>query len=163
MSAADSLMAVFGMKRLTILAIDPGPIQSGIVRFDGERALFAGVLPNDDVLKIIADDNSDVLAIGKFMASGQSLGNESLDTVRWEERFRLSSGEPEQVVMIPRIDAKRIVGLGQKHGDKEVRARLIEILGPKGVASDPGPCFGVGTHAWAALLIAHAAYKQLGG
>ena len=156
-------MAVFGMKRLTILAIDPGPIQSGIVRFDGERALFAGVLPNDDVLKIIADDNSDVLAIEKFMASGQSLGNESLDTVRWEERFRLSSGEPDQVVMIPRLQVKQALGLNQRHGDKDVNAELARVLGPKGTKSAPGPCFGVASHSWAALGVAYAAYKQLGG
>src|SRR5690606_15202947 len=156
-------MAVFGMKRLTVLAIDPGPIQSGIVRFDGERALFAGVLSNDDVLKIIADDNSDVLAIEKFMASGQSLGNESLDTVRWEERFRLSSGEPEQVVMIPRLDVKRALGLNQRHGDKDVNARLAELIGPKGTKANPGPMYGVASHARAAMAVAYAAYRQIGG
>lgn len=159
---ADALMAVFGMRRAVVLAIDPGPIQSGVVRFDGTRVLFAGVLPNEDVLKIIADDNSDVLAIEKFMASGQSLGNESLDTVRWEERFRLASGEPELVVMIPRIAAKKALGLNQRHGDKEVNARLVEVLGPKGTKGNKGPCYGVSSHAWAALAIAYAAL-HLGG
>lgn len=148
---------------MIVLAIDPGPIQSGIVRFDGERALFAGVLPNEDVLGIIADDNSDVLAIEKFMASGQSLGNESLDTVRWEERFRLASGEPEMVVMIPRRDVKRALGLSQRHGDKDVNAKLAELIGPKGVKASPGPMYGVTSHARAAMAVAYAAYKQLGG
>jgi hypothetical protein len=142
-----------------VLAIDPGPIQSGIARFDGERVLFAGVLPNEDVLKIVADDRSDLLAIEKFMASGQSLGNESLDTVRWEERFRLSSGDPDMVRMVPRLSVKKVLGLSQRDGDKQVNARLAELIGPKGTKAAPGPCFGVSSHSWAALGVAYAALR----
>ena len=144
---------------MIVLALDPGPIQSGVARFDGERVLFAGVLPNEDVLKIVADDRSDLLAIEKFMASGQSLGNESLETVRWEERFRLSSGDPDMVRMVPRLSVKKVLGLSQRDGDKQVNARLAELIGPKGTKAAPGPCFGVSSHSWAALGVAYAALR----
>lgn len=146
----------------TVLAIDPGPVQSGLVKFDGMRALFAGVLPNDDVLKIIADDNSDVMAIELFVATGQPLADESLYTVRWEERFRLASGDPDGVLMIPRRNVKKAVGVSHQHGDKEVNAALVRILGGKGTKADPGPCYGVTSHAWAALGVAYAALRQVG-
>lgn len=162
-AAADALMGVFGMHRTTILAVDPGPIQSGIVRFDGSRVLLSGVLPNDDVLKIIADDNSDVMAIELFVATGQPLADESLYTVRWEERFRLASGDPEQVLMIPRRQVKKAVGVDHRADDARVNAALRQIVGEKGTKANPGPCYGMKSHAWAALGVAYAAYKQLGG
>lgn len=148
---------------MIVLAIDPGPIQSGVVKFDGTRVRFADVLPNSDVLKIIADDNSDVMAIELFVATGQPLADESLYTVRWEERFRLASGDPEQVLMIPRRAVKKAVGVDHRANDAGVNAALRRLIGEKGTKADPGPCYGVKSHAWAALGVAYAAYKQTGG
>jgi len=146
-----------------VLAVDPGPVQSGIAKFDGTRFLFADVLPNMDVLKIIADDNSDALAIELFVATGQPLADESLYTIRWEERFRLASGEPDQVLMIPRRQVKKALGVDHRADDAKVNAAIQQIVGPKGTKSDPGPCYGMKTHAWAAGGVAYAAIKQLGG
>lgn len=148
---------------MIVLAIDPGPVQSGVAKFDGSRFLFAGVLPNLDVVKIIQDDNSDVLAIELFVATGQPLADESLYTVRWEERFRLSSGDPEQVLMIPRRAVKKSLGVDHRADDAKVNAAIQRIVGPKGTKDDPGPCYGMKTHAWAAGGVAYAAYRQLGG
>jgi hypothetical protein len=61
-AAADALMGVFGMRRMIVLAVDPGPVQSGFALYDGVRVLRSGVLPNCDLLRIVSDDNSDVLA-----------------------------------------------------------------------------------------------------
>ena len=47
----------------TIRSVDPGPVQSGFALYDGGRVLRSGVLPNCDLLRIVSDDNSDVLAI----------------------------------------------------------------------------------------------------
>lgn len=162
-AAADALMGVFGMRRTIVLAIDPGNGQSGVVRFNGERVLYAGVIPNDDVLRIIADDRSDVLAIELFVATNQRLGNESIETIHWGGRFHQASGDPDSVLLVPRHQVKRALGLGHRDGDKEVRAALQRALGPKGTKASPGPTYGVSSHAWAALGVAYAAYKQLGG
>ena len=146
---------------MIVLAIDPGNGQSGVVRFDGERVLYAGVIENQDVLKIIADDNSDVLALELFVATNQRLGNESIETIHWGGRFHQSSGDPDSVMLIPRMQVKRALGLGHRDGDKQVRARLVELVGEKGTKANPGPCYGVKSHAWAALGVAYAARQAL--
>lgn len=144
-----------------ILAIDPGNVASGVVRFDGERVLFAGVIENEDVLRIIADDRSDVLAIELFVATNQRLGNESIETIHWGGRFHQSCGDPESVVLVPRARVKKALGLGHRDGDKEVNAALQRIVGPKGTKANPGPTYGVASHAWAALGVAYAAAKTV--
>lgn len=148
---------------MIVLAVDPGNGQSGVVRFDGQRVLYAGVIENPDVLKIIADDRSDVLAIELFVATNQRLGNESIETIHWGGRFHQSSGDPDSVVLVPRYQVKKSLGLGHRDGDKEVNSALQRVLGPKGTKAAPGPCYGVSSHAWAALGVAYAAYRQLGG
>lgn len=148
---------------MIVLAIDPGNAHSGVVRFNGDRVLFAGVIENPDVLKIISDDNSDVLAIELFVATNQRLGNESIETIHWGGRFHQASGDPDSVVLVPRLQVKRALGLTQRDGDKQVNAKLAEIIGPKGTKANPGPCHGVSSHAWAALGVAYAAIKILEG
>ena len=146
---------------MIVLAIDPGNGQSGVVRFDGERVLYAGVIENPDVLQIIADDNSDVLALELFVATNQRLGNESIETIHWGGRFHQASGDPDSVMLIPRAQVKRALGLGHRDGDKQVRSRLVELVGDKGTKANPGPCHGVSSHAWAALGVAYAARQAL--
>lgn len=146
----------------TVLAIDPGNAQSGVVRFDGTRVLFAGVIENPDVLRIIADDRSDVLALELFVATNQRLGNESIETIHWGGRFHQASGDPDSVVLVPRLQVKKALGLGQRDGDKEVNAALLRIIGPKGTKANQGPCYGAASHAFAALGVAYAALKQVG-
>jgi hypothetical protein len=138
----------------TVLAIDPGNVCSGVVKFDGQRVLFAGIIENPDVLKIIADDRSDILAIELFVATNQRLGNESIETIHWGGRFHQASGDPDSVVLVPRAKVKKQLGLTQRDGDKEVNARLAALIGPKGTKAAPGPCFGVSSHSWAALGVA---------
>lgn len=147
---------------MIILAIDPGNACSGVVRYDGTRALFAGVIENTDVLKIIADDRSDVLAIELFVATNQRLGNESIETIHWGGRFHQASGDPDSVVLVPRLQVKKVLGLTHHDGDKQVNAALAARIGPKGTKAQPGPCFGVSSHSWAALGCAYVAYKMLG-
>ena len=146
-----------------VLAIDPGNACSGVARFDGTRVLYAGVIENPDVLKIIADDRSEILAIELFVATNQRLGNESIETIHWGGRFHQSSGDPDSVVLVPRVQVKRALGLGHRDGDKEVNAALQRIIGPKGTKSAPGPCYGVASHSWAALGVAYTALKLAGG
>lgn len=148
---------------MIVLAIDPGNAHSGVVRFDGTRVLFAGVIENPDVLRIIADDRSDALAIELFVATNQRLGNESIETIHWGGRFHQASGDPDSVILVPRLQVKRALGLGHRDGDKEVNAALAARIGPKGTKAAPGPCFGVSSHSWAALGVAYAAHKALGG
>lgn len=151
------------MTALAILAVDPGPTQSGVVRFDGERVMFSGVLPNEDVLKIVADDNGDMLAIEKIVSYGNVVNNDTFDTCEWIGRFQQAWACPDEVVKVKRLQVKQVLGLKGSAKDKDVNAALLVAVGPKGTKSAPGPTYGVASHAWAALGVAYAAWKQVGG
>lgn len=149
------------MTAARILAIDPGTHESGYVLYDG-RVLEAGVLPNHDLLQRVANDDSDVLAIEKVVSYGRAVGQEVFDTCEWAGRFRQVWGCPDETLSVTRLQVKQALGLKGAADDAKVNARLREVIGDKGTKANPGPTFGVVSHAWAALGVAYAANKQMG-
>lgn len=145
---------------LRILAIDPGTHQSGFVLYEG-KVISSGVMDNDDLLKVVADDKSDALAIEGFRARGNVIDNNCVQTIRWEGRFLQAWGCPEDVVLVARSDVKKFLGLPGSSDDAKVNAGLRKLLGEKGTKANPGPLFGVSSHAWAALGVAVAAQARL--
>lgn len=139
---------------MTILGIDPGTHESGYCLFLDGKVITSGVMGNDDLLKVVADDNSDVLAIEKIVSYGSAVGQETFDTCVWIGRFMQVWGHPDDVMLIPRRMAKKQVCGPGKWGDPDVRAALIKLLGPQGSKKEPGPTYGVKSHAWSALAIA---------
>lgn len=144
-----------------ILAIDPGTHESGYVLYDGS-VLEAGVLPNHDLLLKVANDDSDVLAIEKVVSYGRAVGQEVFDTCEWAGRFRQVWGSPDESLSISRLQVKKALGLKGADDDAKVNAKLREVIGDKGTKANPGPTFGVVSHAWAALGVAYAANKLMG-
>lgn len=147
---------------MRILAIDPGTTQSGFVLYDG-TVLSSGVMPNEDLLRIVADDRSDALAIEKIVSYGNVVNNDTFDTCEWIGRFQQAWACPAEVVKVKRLEVKKALGLMGSAKDKDVNGALLALIGPKGTKRDPGPTYGVSSHAWAALGVAYAAAKQLGG
>lgn len=145
-----------------ILALDPGTHESGYCLLADGRIVSSGVLPNCDLLKIVADDNSDVLAIEKIVSYGSSVGQETFDTCVWIGRLIQAWGNPEDVMLIPRRKVKAHVCGPGKWGDADVRRCLIERMGPQGSKKAPGPTYGVKSHAWAATGVAVTAQHELG-
>ncbi len=147
---------------MRILAIDPGTTQSGFVLYDG-KVLSSGVMPNEDLLRIVADDRSDALAIEKIVSYGNVVNNDTFDTCEWIGRFQQAWACPAEVVKVKRLEVKKALGLMGSAKDKDVNGALLALIGPKGTKRDPGPTYGVSSHAWAALGVAYAAAKQWGG
>jgi hypothetical protein len=144
-----------------ILAIDPGTHESGYCLYDGGRVITAGVMGNSDLLKIVADDRSDVLAIEKVVSYGRAVGQEVFDTCEWAGRFRQVWGSPDETLSVTRLQVKKALGLKGSDDEAAVNKRLREVIGEKGTKANPGPTFGVATHAWAALGVAYAAAKMI--
>jgi hypothetical protein len=142
-----------------ILAIDPGTHESGFCLYDEGRVVSAGVMDNHDLLKIVADDRSDVLAIEKVVSYGRAVGQEVFDTCEWAGRFRQVWGAPDETLSVTRLQVKKALGLAGSADDAKVNARLREVVGEKGTKGNPGPTYGVKSHAWAALGVAYAAAK----
>ena len=144
---------------MRVLAIDPGTHESGYCLYEDGRVITSGVMDNGDLLKIVADDRSDVLAIEKVVSYGRAVGQEVFDTCEWAGRFRQVWGAPDETLSVTRLQVKKALGLAGSANDAAVNARLRERLGEKGTKANPGPLYGVKSHAWAALGVAYTAAK----
>lgn len=141
---------------MLILAIDPGTTQSGwcVYNVDDRRVLESGVAVNDDVSDLIENLRYNTLAIEMMEARGMPLGNDSLQTVLWTGRFVQRHCWPDQVRLVYRSRVKLHLCGSARAKDANIRQALIDKLGPPGTKRQPGPTYGVTSHAWAALAVA---------
>jgi hypothetical protein len=147
---------------MLLFAIDPGTTQSGWVLFDGERIHDSGVHPNHDVLRWVqAGQGADVLAIEMMKARGMPTSNDEFKTLVWVGRYMQAWRDPESVKLVYRQDVKLHVCGSMKAKDPNIRAALLDLVGPQGKKAEPGPTYGVSSHAWAALGVAVTAKHQL--
>lgn len=149
------------MSRETVLAIDPGPEQSAVVEYDGERVLPWGIIenfaiPND--LRHLHD--SDVLAIEMIASYGMPVGASVFNTCVWIGRFvEAWQGDTD---LIYRKDVKLHLCQTPRAKDANIRQALIDRFpatgGGKvpqiGTKAKPGPLYGMRSHLWAALAVA---------
>lgn len=151
-----------------ILAIDPGTTESGWVTLDGMRVVGAGVCPNADMLEMIrraaeyhdhhggvwAHGEVETLAIEMIASYGMAVGREVFETCVWVGRMQQTWRDPESVRLVYRRDVKLHLCGSARAKDANIRAALIDLLGPAGTKKQPGPTFGVKSHAWSALGVA---------
>ena len=95
-----------------------------------------------------------VLAIERFEARGMAISDDSIETVLWTGRFRQAWHSPEEVRMIRRSEVKLALCGTTRAKDANVRQAVIDRLGPPGTKKQPGPTYGVTSHAWQALAVA---------
>lgn len=144
-----------------IMAIDPGTSQSGFVKLYSGRVMTRGVLPNADVLKLVAAHQGPI-AIEMIASYGMAVGKEVFETCVWIGRFKQAAQNPDGVWLIYRRDVKlHLCGTTQAN-DANIRQALLDMFpatgGGKtpqvGTKNLPGPLFGVTSHAWSALGVA---------
>jgi hypothetical protein len=146
----------------TILALDPGPKQTGLVVFDGSAVLTADVLPNEAVLTLLQKPTQAdrILAIEKIEAMGMAVGAETFETVHWSGRF-YQAWLGAKVMRITRRQVKLYLCGNMRAKDPNIRQALIDLLGAPGTKKAPGPTYGVTSHAWSALAVAITAAAEL--
>jgi len=153
-----------------ILALDPGSEQTGWVLFDGERVRESGVKSNAEMLEHVQKpwlpwphpSDRPELAIEMMKARGMPTSNDEFRTLVWIGRFQQAWHDPEAVRLVYRQDVKLHVCGSMKAKDSNIRAALIDLVGPQGTKKAPGPTHGVSSHAWAALGVAVTALSQKG-
>jgi hypothetical protein len=155
-----------------ILAIDPGTTQSGWCIFDDEKlqVIDSGVLENE-VLLLAVGDSRGRLAIEMIASYGMAVGREVFETCVWIGRFQQAWHKPGAVELVYRRDVKLHLCGDPRAKDPNVRQALIDLFprtgGGKtpqiGVKAQPGPLFGVSSHAWPALGVAVTTAKWSGG
>ena len=141
---------------MKILAIDPGPKESGYVQFVDGKVLESGVLPNDQMLGRLAGAYADKLALEMVASFGMAVGREVFETVRWIGRFeqRWRDTRMGEVRLVYRMEVKMHLCHSPKAKDANIRAALIDKLGAPGTKREQGPTYGVKSHAWPALGVA---------
>lgn len=144
-----------------LLAIDPGSEKSGWVLYREGRVEECGVDPNSEILRLVKAPVFQDLVIEELQSYGKNIGKTVLDTARWIGRFQQAYFEKTGVEShtLSRVQVKARLCGKVSRGDKEVRRALILRFGGTkeraiGTKDQPGPLYGVASHAWAALGLA---------
>lgn len=153
----------------TILAIDPGNIQSGyvLVEHDGQeirKVLDVGKVPNETLGEKMAMDFplTSNFAIEMVQSMGQTVGQEVFDTCvwvgrLWEIAIFAGVGIMDRQKIYRREEKLYLCGcLSAK--DKNIRQALIDRYGVVGTKKEPGFFYVNGTKfakdMWAAMAVA---------
>jgi hypothetical protein len=154
---------------MLIMALDPGTTESGWCLLDSGNVTASGVLPNDAMRDAVRKSSADVLAVEMIASYGMPVGREVFETCVWIGRFAQVWKRPDDVQFIYRRDVKLHLCGTSKAKDANVRQALLDLFprtgGGKtpqiGVTKQPGPLFGVSTHAWPALGVAITVQHKL--
>lgn len=161
---------------MTVLALDPGPVESAYVVYDGSVILSHGKIANDAMLNMICRGHEDKLdlcvdlVIEQIRGYGMTAGNETFDTCNWSGKFEAwwwvyrRAGVRTGTHLLPRKTIVTHLCGTVRANDSHVRAALIDRFGgPKkalGVVSkklkrnEPGPLYGIAGDEWSALAVA---------
>lgn len=147
---------------MRILCIDPGTTESGICIFDGETVEDPrSAIPNDELILYISKlIGVDYLAIEMVACYGMPVGVETFETCLWIGRFIQAFGA-EYVFKIYRKDIKLCLCNSLRAKDANVRRAILDLFpatgGGKtpqiGTKKQPGPLYGVTSHAMSALAV----------
>ncbi len=138
---------------VTVLAVDPGNIDSAYVRLSGKgRILAFGKVPNEEMLRIIAlpADHRVCEAITSY---GMPCGKSVFDTCIFIGRL-LQGVDPLPVTLVPRLEVKLAICKSPRANDSTIRTALLDLYGPPGSKKAPGPTYGISADVWSALAIA---------
>ena len=154
----EEILTAADPKPNRIFAIDPGTDESGWCHFYDGRVIDSGVLPNEELLALvtIGGDPYELLAMEMIASYGMPVGREVFETCVWIGRFLQAhrSKHWRKQRLIYRKDVKMHLCGTPKAKDANIRQALIDLLGPQGTKKQPGPTYGVKSHAWAALAVA---------
>ena len=147
-----------------LLAIDPGPVTSGVVLIEANQILDA--IPAVDNEEFILSLHHGYWPVGHVVIEmiesfGMAVGASTFETCVWIGRFTQALG-PALVHRVTRREVKLALCNSSRAKDANVRQAVIDRFpatgGGKvpqiGTKAQPGPLFGVKSHAWSALSVA---------
>ena len=151
----------------TILAIDPGNMESGyvLVEHDGKeirKVLDVGKVPNDEIFPVLCREYQH-LAIEMVAGMGMPVGQEVFDTCFWIGRFwefatLYGVSHPPQKIF--RREEKLYLCGRAAAKDVNIRQALVDRYAPgqtnfgKGTKKNPGFFYGFSADMWAAMAVA---------
>ena len=156
---------------MTLLAIDPGNVESGYVYVYVEggnivRILDKGKIPNDSLLRYIRGGTYTDMAIEMIASYGMPVGAEVFETCVWIGRFAQEALHRDDyfvpnIRQIYRKDEKLTICGSPKAKDSNIRQALADFYAPgepnfgKGTKKEPGFFYGFKADIWQAFAVAH--------
>lgn len=141
---------------MAILALDPGPVLTAWMVFDGQPIRF-GIETTGVVLESMRTSETDaIVACECLQCFGMPVGKETFETAYWIGRFMEIAGS--RFVRVYRSEVKMHLCHNMRAKDGNIRQALLDKFGGKanaiGTKKQPGPLYGVSSHAWSALAVA---------
>lgn len=151
-----------------VIAIDPGPTECGVCTWNDAVGMNPGteVMSTKDCIDSIREDwpliwPSCHIAIERIQhyGSGMAVGKSVFDTVFWYGRMVEAFGDDTRVHFFTRPQIKTQICGSAKAKDTNIRQALIDRFGGSrqaavGTKKNPGPLYGIKSHAWSALAVA---------
>jgi hypothetical protein len=150
-----------------ILAIDPGPTESGYALFNvrHQEVVETGIKSNYDLKQLCNDAGKHiykpVLAVEMIACYGMPVGAETFETCLWIGRFEEAFNPKKESLRCYRKEIKQHLCGTTKAKDPNIRQALIDRLGKPGTKKSPGPTYGITSHMWSALAVAVYAADQV--
>lgn len=149
---------------MNLLSIDPGPVNSAFVIYDGQKVLDYGLWANDILLKCLERDvfnvHVDQVVIEMIASYGMAVGAEVFETCVYIgkiwQTIVLCREWPMELMY--RKEVKMHVCGSMKAKDANIRQALIDRFGPQGTKKNPGALFGITKDKLAALALAVTYY-----
>lgn len=142
-----------GVQGVRVLALDPGPLESGFCYYGGGAAIEAGVRPNEALLQQLHDETG-VVAIEMVASYGMPVGREVFETCVWIGRFQQACVAPEAVLKVPRLAVKLHWCHSARATDATIWQAILDRFGGPLAARKGGPLAMIRSHARAALALA---------
>lgn len=147
---------------MKLLAIDPGPEESGVVELtwvgNAYSVTNSGIFKTSEVVESLQSRRAlregQPIAIEMIASYGMPVGREVFETCVWIGRMIQAAPNPGQVIRVTRNEVKLHICRSPKAKDANIRQALLDRFGPQGTKKAPGPLYGVKSHAWAALAVA---------
>ena len=152
---------------MIILSIDPGTDKTGTVVVDTSsfppKILDRSIQENKDLLlniRVGKYDYCDQLVSEDFQCLGKPVGKTTFISCRWSGRF-IEAWESRTLKphdLIYRTEVKYKLCKSTRVKDKDIRKAILDLYGvnPIGTKKNPGPLYGVTSHATSALAVAIA-------
>lgn len=139
---------------MTILAIDPGNIESAYCLIDAKtyKPIEFGKIDNTMMLMKIWELKYDKLIVEMIASYGMAVGASVFDTCVWIGRF-IQARKCADYEYIYRKEEKMNLCYTMKAKDSNIRQALIDRFGEVGVKSNPGFFYGFKKDIWAAFAV----------
>jgi hypothetical protein len=139
---------------MRLLAIDPGTIQSGWCILEDGKLTDCGVMENESMLAKVHQLNLHNVVIEMIASYGMAVGKETFETCVWIGRFMQAA---EGANRLFRSDIKLHLCHTARAKDTNIWQAILDRYGGKeravGNKKQPGPLYGVKSHARAALAL----------